>query len=346
MSSNASIKSAVATECSSQLQSGPRQAATGQHPPEDLSDLHPRLLRCFVAVAEELHFSRAADQLFIPQPWLSRTVRQLERQVGAALFVRSTRSVRLTPEGRRLLPPARDVLEALDAVGRLVGARHAELRIAHVPGHDTAMLVLDRFAAAGTDAAVEELSIDDSEQLAAVRDGRIDVAVCRLPDMPRPRADLCCELLRLDPALVAIRRSEANHPESIDLRRTRVALATGRGRHTIEERLAFEFERSLGHPLPRVHVAPGSGTEIGAFERAGERAFLSFESALLPDRQYKRIAAAPVQPLVPWWLGWRRDNVSPNIRSFLEAARTVARERLWTTTDALGGEPLILGGTP
>ena len=113
---------------------------------EDLSELHPRLLRCFVAVAEELHFSRAADQLFIPQPWLSRTVRQLERQAGAPLFVRSTRSVRLTPAGRKLLPAAQEVLAALDAVGRIATARRAELRVAHVPGHDTAMLALDRLA--------------------------------------------------------------------------------------------------------------------------------------------------------------------------------------------------------
>jgi Bacterial regulatory helix-turn-helix protein, lysR family len=60
--------------------------------PEDLSDLHPGLLRCFVAVAEELHFSLAAHQLFIPQPWLPRTIRQLERQAGAPPFLR-TRSV-------------------------------------------------------------------------------------------------------------------------------------------------------------------------------------------------------------------------------------------------------------
>ena len=109
-------------------------------------DLHPRLLRCFVAVAEELHFSRAADRLFLPQPWLSRTIRQLEDQVGAPLFIRNTRSVRLTAVGHRLLPAARDVLDALDAVGRLASMRRAALRVPHVPGHDVAMLAIDRLA--------------------------------------------------------------------------------------------------------------------------------------------------------------------------------------------------------
>ena len=310
---------------------------------KDAGDVHPRLLRCFVAVAEELHFSRAADQLFIPQPWLSRSVRQLERQAGAPLFVRSTRSVRLTPAGRRLLPAARDLLEALDAAGRLASARRTELRIAHVAGHDTAMLALDRLAAAGTGLAVEELTIADIEQIAAVRDGSIDVAVCRPPGGRRP--DLCYELLRLDPALVATRRGRADPPESIDLRRTRVALPAGCGVQSIEERLAAQLEPRIGRPLPRVRVAPGSGTEIGAFERAGEPAFLTFESALLHDERYARVGVVPVQPHVRWWLVWRRDNVSPAMRSFLDAARTVAHERLWKTTAALDGASLILGDT-
>jgi DNA-binding transcriptional LysR family regulator len=308
----------------------------------DLTDLHPRLLRCFVAVAEELHFSRAADVLFIPQPWLSRSVRQLERQAGAPLFVRSTRSVRLTPAGRQLLPAARDLLQALDAVGRLSGARRAVLRIAHVPGHNTAMLVLDRLAAVSTELAVEELAIEDGEQVSAVGDGRIDVAVCRLPDKPRP--DLCRELLRLDPALVAIRRGRAVPPGAVDLRRTRVALAAGHSRRSVEERLAAELERSVGRPFPRVRAALGSGTEVGAFERACEPAFLTFESALVCDERYARVAVAPVQPLVPWWLVWRRGDASPATRSFLDAARTVARERLWKTTTGLDGEPLVVGG--
>jgi DNA-binding transcriptional LysR family regulator len=319
-----------------------RAASRASTLPDDLSELHPRLLRCFVAVAEELHFSRAADHLFIPQPWLSRTVRQLERQTGAPLFVRSTRSVRLTPAGRQLLPAARDLLQALEAVGRVVSARGARLRVAHVPGHDTAMLALDRLAKTHTEFFVEELAIDDGEQIAAVRDRRIDVAVCRLPDDPRP--DVRHELLRLDPALVAVRRGRADRPETIDLRRTRVALAAWRGNQGVDERLCAELERRLGRPLPRVQVAPGSGTEIGAFERAGEAAFLTFESALFGDERYARVGVIPVQPLIVWSLVWRRDDCSPATRAFLEAARTVADERLWKLTTTLDSEPLVLGG--
>ncbi|MGO4187509.1 LysR family transcriptional regulator [Pseudarthrobacter sp. TAF60_1] len=71
-------------------------------------------LRVFLAVAEELHFGRAAERLHLAQPPVSRTVRQLERDLGADLFIRSTRSVQLTAAGAALMTPAREILAAAD----------------------------------------------------------------------------------------------------------------------------------------------------------------------------------------------------------------------------------------
>ena len=70
-------------------------------------------LRAFLAVAEELHFRRAAERLHMAQPPVTRTIKLLERELGTTLFDRNTRSVALTPAGRALLEPAREVMEAL-----------------------------------------------------------------------------------------------------------------------------------------------------------------------------------------------------------------------------------------
>jgi DNA-binding transcriptional LysR family regulator len=76
-------------------------------------------LRSFLAVAEELHFGRAAERLHIAQPPLSRKIKQLEHQLGTRLFDRNTRSVQLTFSGQALVDPA---LEVLDAVRRAEAA--------------------------------------------------------------------------------------------------------------------------------------------------------------------------------------------------------------------------------
>ncbi|WP_068398230.1 LysR family transcriptional regulator [Kribbia dieselivorans] len=81
-----------------------------------------RHLEGFIAVAEELHFGRAAARLHMAQPPLSQQIKLLERDLGAVLFERSTRSVRLTPAGEALLGPARDVLAAAGVARRSVRA--------------------------------------------------------------------------------------------------------------------------------------------------------------------------------------------------------------------------------
>lgn len=70
-------------------------------------------LRVFLAVAEELHFGRAAERLHLAQPPVSRMVRQLERDLGTDLFIRSTRSVQLTAAGTALVAPAQEILAAM-----------------------------------------------------------------------------------------------------------------------------------------------------------------------------------------------------------------------------------------
>ncbi|MGW3422151.1 LysR family transcriptional regulator [Streptomyces phaeochromogenes] len=88
--------------------------------------LDPRLLRAFLAVAEDLHFTRAAARLYVAQQALSRDIRRLERELGATLFVRTTRQVTLTLDGERLLPYARRALAAQDELLSAFGRPDAE----------------------------------------------------------------------------------------------------------------------------------------------------------------------------------------------------------------------------
>ncbi|MFA5608247.1 MAG: LysR family transcriptional regulator [Leucobacter sp.] len=73
-------------------------------------------VRAFLAVADELHFGRAAERLHMAQPPVSRSIQQFERELGARLFERSTRRVTLTSVGEAIVAPAREVLDALERV--------------------------------------------------------------------------------------------------------------------------------------------------------------------------------------------------------------------------------------
>ncbi|OZC62863.1 LysR family transcriptional regulator [Rhodococcus sp. 06-621-2] len=105
-------------------------------------------LRAFLAVAEELHFGRAAARLHVAQPPLSRTIKYLEKHLGATLFDRNTRSVKLTASGHALIEPARAVLEAL---------RTAEDTVKSADGGDTGRVKI-AFAGVSTHRMVARLA--------------------------------------------------------------------------------------------------------------------------------------------------------------------------------------------
>ncbi|PWI17825.1 LysR family transcriptional regulator [Streptomyces sp. Act143] len=178
------------------------------------TDVHLRDLRYFLTVAEELHFTRAAERLYVSQPALSKQVRALERQLGVELFRRDPHGVALTGAGEALLPYARRVLDgwaegtaALEAV-RAAGRSTLTVGMSTSPGRGGLLpAIRSRFTAAHPEARVRLRQVSWEDPTAGLADGEADVAFAwlPLPDAERYAWTVVAE----EPRLIALPES---HP--------------------------------------------------------------------------------------------------------------------------------------
>jgi DNA-binding transcriptional LysR family regulator len=155
-------------------------------------DVHGRDLRYFVAVAEELHFTRAAERLFVSQPALSKQIRMLERQLGAPLFDRGREGVRLTPVGEALLPHARRTLAEWDRGWAAAERAKRRQRATLVAGMSTSpgrggllSAIRSRFTGLYPEVTVQLRQVSWDDPTAGLAEGTVDVAFVWLP-LPSP----------------------------------------------------------------------------------------------------------------------------------------------------------------
>ncbi|GAA1696778.1 LysR family transcriptional regulator [Kribbella yunnanensis] len=146
-------------------------------------DLDLRKVRYFVTVANRLHFGRAADELHIAQPALSRQIRALEKDLGATLFTRDSHGVALTDAGRQLLDDAGPLLASAHAVRRRlsVAARGSQRLVVGFRAGIPVIPAMREFEAQHPDVVVDVQRMEWDDQALMLLDGRVDVGYVRLP---------------------------------------------------------------------------------------------------------------------------------------------------------------------
>ncbi|TCI96325.1 LysR family transcriptional regulator [Aeromicrobium sp. IC_218] len=280
--------------------------------------METRELRYFVAVAEELHFGRAAERLGIAQPPLSRAIAQLERRLGTVLLERSSRTTSLTEAGQLLLREARAALSAVEAaerrtrrVGRAGTGQSASLVLVTKSGASSELLakLLDAYAAEPDAVAVDVQLCGIGEQGPMLRDGRADVALLHLPHDSVSGLDV--EVLAEEVQMVLL-------PAGHDW--------TGRASVTTAEVDALTDPPPARWPRPDGTYPDGDGPEVRDHTQLLQLVALGRTCVVLPEsaRSLLRdgIVAVPISdaPRVTTVIAWPPHSRSAGVASLVRTA--------------------------
>ncbi|WP_392839923.1 LysR family transcriptional regulator [Streptomyces sp. LN500] len=286
-----------------------------------------RHLSAFIAVAEELHFGRAAKRLQMAQPPLSQQIRQLEKELGVQLFERNTRSVRLTSAGESFLQPVRTVLDDLETAVRAARAAgrgeygRVTIGFAGASSHETLPLLTRAVRAAhpALELVMKGQTYADVA-LAGVADGSLDLGFVRLP-VTRPgvryrvidEEELVCAL----PSDHPLARLE-QIPLEVLAQEPFVSFPANTG-STVRDATVGACEAAGFNPRV-VQEAPDSYT-ILALVAAGVGVTLTVTSCQHIQQNglvYRPLAGPPIRLQAA--LAWRTDNPSAALRAVLAVA--------------------------
>jgi DNA-binding transcriptional LysR family regulator len=277
------------------------------------SDLDLRKLRYFVTVARLLHFGRAAGELHIAQPVLSRQIRALEQELGARLFVRDSHGVSCTDAGSQLLDDAVPLLAAAEAAQRRL-TRAAGGRRRLIVGFRAGIVVTSAirlFTSAYPDVTVDVHRLDWDDQAVTLLDGRVDIAYVRLPIDERGLRVLP---LYTEPRVVVL---AADHRLSGKESITATDL--------VGEPIVWHEDMTL---FPNRPAQPASGHRVTSVEDKLEHVAAGQGMSVLPESAaayYARpdISCVPVPELPPdqVCLATEATRHSPLLTAFAHAAR-------------------------
>lgn len=290
--------------------------------------LETRELAYFVAVAEELHFGRAARRLGIAQPPLSRTIKQLERRLGVTLLERDSQGVGLTAAGEVLLHEGRTALEAVTAAtrrARRAGQPDPRLVLVMKAGGDSGLLpeILAAYESEPHALPVEVVMRHAAARASLLRDGRADVGL-----LHRPYNDLT----GLDTEDLVVERQVVVLPRS----------------HRLAGRASVRLADLEGETLPRWPDTPDDGSGGPVVQDSGQLMqliALGRTIAILPEsvvRQLPRdLTCVPVADATPTTLvvAWPEQSRSLAVAAFVRAAAAVAARHQPSRSQPSHAEP-------
>ncbi|MFC9876170.1 LysR family transcriptional regulator [Nocardia salmonicida] len=277
--------------------------------------METREMRYFVAVAEELHFGRAAQRLAIAQPPLSRAIQQLERRLGVVLLHRIARAITLTEAGSVLLQEARLALEAIEAAEhrtRRAAADRPGVVVAVDAGASRELLskLLDAYAAEPGAVAVEVMLCRLGEPEALLRNGRADVALLLQPYDRAAGFDT--EDLHTEPQVLVL---PAGHP------------LTNRPHLSMAEVTALTDLPLLRWPPPDGSYPDGPGPQVREHTELTQLITLGRACALMPEsvraaqlRDDHAIVPVPDAPTVTTVIAWPPHSVSKAVADLVRTA--------------------------